>query len=51
MVDIVKACEVYVNKSNLHEVEACLAMFHQDAVYGSTTVGGHQGIEAITTMM
>jgi len=26
-------------------------MFAQNAVYGSTTVGGHEGIDAITTMM
>jgi hypothetical protein len=26
-------------------------MFAQNAVYGSTTVGGHEGIDAITAMM
>jgi hypothetical protein len=41
----------YVEKSNRGEVAACLAMFAPDAVYGSTTVGGHQGIEAISVMM
>ena len=41
----------YVEKSNRGDVAACLAMFAPDAVYGSTTVGGHQGIEAISAMM
>jgi len=45
------AARDYVEQSNRGEVGACLAMFAQDAVYGSTTVGGHQGIEAISTMM
>jgi hypothetical protein len=41
----------YVEKSNRGQVAECLAMFAPDAVYGSTTVGGHQGIEAISAMM
>jgi len=32
-------------------VPACLSMFAADAVYGSSTVGGHAGLEAITAMM
>lgn len=45
------AARDYVARSNRGDVPACLAMFAQDAVYGSTTVGGHTGIEAISGMM
>lgn len=48
---LIDAARDYVEKSNLGDVPACLKMFAADAVYGSTTVGGHQGIEAITGMM
>ena len=48
---ILALCKQYLDKSNEHDVEACLAMFDQHASYGSTTVGGHQGIDAISTMM
>jgi hypothetical protein len=41
----------YVDMSNKGDVAGCLAMFAPDAVYGSTTVGGHQGLEAISAMM
>jgi hypothetical protein len=45
------AARDYVEKSNRGEVPACLSMFAADAVYGSSTVGGHEGLEAITAMM
>jgi len=44
-------CEDYVAKSNAGDVEACICMFDKEAVYGSSTVGGHVGVDAIGTMM
>mmetsp|Transcript_21927 Transcript_21927/g.34343 ORF Transcript_21927/g.34343 Transcript_21927/m.34343 type:complete len:222 (+) Transcript_21927:90-755(+) len=49
--DMKKAAKLYVDLSNDHKVPECLAMFASDGKYGSTTVGYHTGIEAITTMM
>ena len=48
---LIASARRYVEKSNCGDVGACLAMFAPNAVYGSTTVGGHEGIEAITDMM
>ena len=48
---LIASARQYVKKSNCGDVGACLAMFSPNAVYGSTTVGGHEGIDAITDMM
>jgi hypothetical protein len=50
-VDPVALARRYLDLSNAQDLDATIAMFADDAIYGSTAVGGHGGRTAIGEMM